>query len=75
MKALTPKEKSVLDFIGKGFSTRQIALELNISYNTVQTHRRSLLKKFDANNSAQLIRMSLTPDLNGNEPNQLNHVK
>jgi DNA-binding NarL/FixJ family response regulator len=64
MKALTPKEKSVLDFIGKGFSTRQIAHELNISYNTVQTHRRSLLKKFDANNSAQLIRMSLTaPDL------------
>ncbi len=56
MKPVTPQEKSILELIGQGFSTRKIALMLKISFHTVQTHRRSLLKKFDASNSAELVR-------------------
>jgi DNA-binding CsgD family transcriptional regulator len=59
MKEITPQEKSILDLIGQGLSTRQIAGMMNISFHTVQAHRRSLLKKFDANNSAELIRKSI----------------
>ena len=56
MKPVTPQEQSILELIGQGFSTRKIAVVLKISFHTVQTHRRSLLKKFDAGNSAELVR-------------------
>ncbi len=59
MKPITPQEKSILELIGQGFSTRKIAQVLKISFHTVQSHRRSLLKKFDAGNSAELIRKAL----------------
>lgn len=55
MKLITPKEQRVLEFIGAGYSTNKIAELMEISVNTVNTHRKSLLKKFDAANSAQLI--------------------
>ena len=66
MKLITPREENVLKLIGEGFSTRRIAELLNISINTVQTHRRSLLKKFNAANSAQLIQKSMLHELKGN---------
>ena len=59
MKPITPQEQSILELIGQGFSTRKIAVVLKISFHTVQTHRRSLLKKFDAGNSAELVRKAL----------------
>ena len=62
MKNITPQEKSILELIGQGFSTRKIAAALNISFHTVQTYRRSLLKKFDAGNSAELVRKALSRD-------------
>ncbi len=59
MKPITPQEKSILELIGQGFSTRKIAQVLKISFHTVQSHRRSLLNKFGASNSAELIRKAL----------------
>mgnify|MGYP003423059320 CR=1 FL=1 len=51
----TPQERNILELIGKGYSTRQIALLLNISFHTVQSHRKNLLNKYNASNSAELI--------------------
>ena len=62
MKAITSQERSILELIGQGYSTRQIALALRISFHTVQTYRRSLLTKFDARNSAELVRKALQGD-------------
>ena len=59
MKSITPQEKSILELISQGLSTRKIANVLNISFHTVQSHRRSLLKKYDANNSAELVKKAL----------------
>jgi two-component system nitrate/nitrite response regulator NarL len=59
MKPITPQEKSILELIGQGLSTRKIAQVLKISFHTVQSHRRSLLNKFDAANSAELIRKTI----------------
>ncbi len=55
MKSITPQERHVLELIGQGYSTRKIALILNISFHTVQSHRRSLMKKFDALNAVDLV--------------------
>lgn len=52
---ITRREKDVLHCISNGLSTREITKELYISRSTVETHRRNLLIKLDANNSAHLI--------------------
>ena len=55
MKKLTPKEQEILELIGKGYSSNQIAFVQQISQHTVETHRKSLLAKFNAKNAAELV--------------------
>jgi DNA-binding NarL/FixJ family response regulator len=52
---LSDREVEVLNFMAKGSSTRQIAVSLFISVNTVKTHIRHILEKLDANNRAQAV--------------------
>lgn len=51
---LTARESEILDFIARGFTSKQIARELNISPYTVNTHRDNLRRKLGAHNGAQL---------------------
>lgn len=53
---LTRREKEVLSLIAEGLTNNQIAEKLFISTTTVDTHRKNLLAKFDAKNTATLIR-------------------
>jgi len=55
MKAISPQERHVLVLICKGYSTRKIALVLNVSFHTVQTYRRSLMNKYNATNAVDLV--------------------
>lgn len=48
-------EKSVLEKIARGFSTKQIAQQLGISEKTVETHRKHLFDKTKVKNVAELI--------------------
>jgi DNA-binding NarL/FixJ family response regulator len=56
---ITPREKEVLDLVGQGKSTKQIADQLNISIRTVESHRINMLKKMKVNNTAELIKKAL----------------
>jgi len=58
MRIIQPskREKEVLGLIANELTTKEIAQTLYISTDTVQTHRRNLLVKFDARNTAGLIR-------------------
>lgn len=53
------RELEVLDYIAKGYSTKEIAVKLFISENTVENHRKSLFRKLKANNMADLIVKSI----------------
>jgi len=53
---ISTREQEVLELISFEFRTREIAKELYISMNTVQTHRKNLLEKMDVKNTAGLIR-------------------
>jgi DNA-binding CsgD family transcriptional regulator len=64
MKHLTDREKKILELIGQGLSSGQIAYVLHISAHTVDSHRKNLLLKFEAKNSAELVRKSLQRDNN-----------
>ncbi|MEJ7646661.1 MAG: helix-turn-helix transcriptional regulator [Chryseolinea sp.] len=63
MSSFTGKEKEVLALISVGLTTKEIAGKLNISYHTVETHRKNLLRKSAAKNSAQLVQMAYAQQL------------
>ncbi|MBS1748852.1 MAG: response regulator transcription factor [Bacteroidetes bacterium] len=55
---ITSREKEVLGLVAEGLTNNEIAQQLFISHTTVETHRKSLLNKFDAKNTASLVRMA-----------------
>ncbi|MBL7852517.1 MAG: helix-turn-helix transcriptional regulator [Cyclobacteriaceae bacterium] len=56
MKPLTAQEKRVLELVSQGLSSIEIAQALGVSAYTVDSHRKNLLMKMEAKNSADLIR-------------------
>jgi DNA-binding NarL/FixJ family response regulator len=56
---LTERETEILRFIAQSFSTREIATMLYLSEFTVQTHRRNLKRKLQAENTADLVRFAI----------------
>ncbi|WP_205461856.1 response regulator transcription factor [Mangrovibacterium lignilyticum] len=53
---ISAREKEILNLIADGDSAKIIGDKLNISPNTVITHRNNLKKKFNAKNTAELIK-------------------
>lgn len=55
---LTQKERSILNYISEGLTSRQIGQKLNLANDTVRDYRDSLIKKFGAINSVNLVRIA-----------------
>lgn len=55
---LTRREKEVLELIAEGMTNNVIGQKLFISTATVDTHRKNLLAKLNAKNTASLVRMA-----------------
>ena len=55
---LTRREKEVLELIAEGMTNAEIAKQLFIGVTTVDTHRKNLLAKFEAKNTASLVRIA-----------------
>ncbi len=54
---LTKKEKEIIRHILDGKESKEIGTALNISINTVATHRKNILKKLKAKNIGEMIRI------------------
>ena len=52
---LTDRELHVLNLLGAGLSTRQIATELGLSFKTVETHRENMKRKLGLRTAAALV--------------------
>ncbi|WP_367915915.1 response regulator [Leadbetterella sp. DM7] len=52
---ITRREKEVLQLIAEGLTNAEVSEKLFISVSTVNTHRKSLLEKFEVKNTATLI--------------------
>lgn len=63
LASLTNRETEILKLIAEAHSTKQIAEELFISVSTVETHRKSIIKKLEANNVAGLVRIAVSEGL------------
>lgn len=55
---LTRREKEVLELIADGMTNIEIAQKLYISVTTVDMHRKNLLAKLEAKNTASLVRIA-----------------
>jgi FixJ family two-component response regulator len=56
---LTEREREVLDMVGRGWSTREIAESLHLSPRTVDTHRANIAQKLGTTSVAEFARLSL----------------
>ncbi|MDH3649772.1 MAG: response regulator transcription factor [Saprospiraceae bacterium] len=56
---ISPRELEVLQLVAEGHTDQEIASQLFISHHTVNTHRKKLLTKFDAKNTAELIKKAM----------------
>ncbi len=61
--SLSRREKEVLQLILKEYTTQEIADKLFISFGTVETHRRNMMIKTGARNTAGLVRVALEYDI------------
>jgi DNA-binding NarL/FixJ family response regulator len=58
MRSLYPRELEVLQLLGHGRTTKEIALELGISAKTVEYYRENLKKKLEVPDSLSLVRLA-----------------
>lgn len=52
---LTRREREILSHLSEGLTSKEIALQLDISYRTVEVYRAKLLRKFNVNNTSGLF--------------------
>lgn len=55
---LTNRELSVLQLMKQGLLSKEIANYLNVSINTINTHRQNILLKLKANNSIEAVNIA-----------------
>jgi len=63
LKALTDREREVLQLLSEGKTTKQISLTLGISGKTVETHRQKIMEKLNISSIAELTKYALREGL------------
>jgi DNA-binding CsgD family transcriptional regulator len=71
MVTISKREFEVLVLISQGLSTKEIATELNLSEETIKTHRKNLYNKFLVKNSPHLIQKAFSEGYLKINPNLL----
>jgi DNA-binding NarL/FixJ family response regulator len=59
VRKLTDRELEIFQMIGKGFSSGQIAGQLNLSVKTISAHRERIKQKLNIKTSGELIRFAI----------------
>jgi len=62
-RALSAREREVLQLIAEGASTKEIAARLHLSVKTIETHRRQIMDKLGIFNIAGLIKYAVREGL------------
>jgi Response regulator containing a CheY-like receiver domain and an HTH DNA-binding domain len=58
-KEITTREQDILRLLSQGLTSQQIAQKLSLSPETIKWYRKRLLAKFNAENTAQMVRQAL----------------
>ena len=60
---LTTREQVILSYVAQGFSSKEVARKLDISYRTVEAHRRNIKQKLGLETLAELIKYAVSHGL------------
>lgn len=60
---LTRREKEILELISEGLTNQEIATRLFLNSTTIDSHRKNMLTKFNAKNTASLIKIAMSNNL------------
>jgi DNA-binding NarL/FixJ family response regulator len=63
LPVLTKREKEVLELIAEGWTNQEIADKLFLNCSTVDSHRKNMLTKFNAKNTAALVKIAVSNHL------------
>ncbi len=61
--ALSPKERQIVQLIADGKSVKEIGLQFNLSPKTVDSHRRKIMTKLQANSIAEITKYAIKEGL------------
>lgn len=59
LESLTEREREVLQLIGEGKNTKQIAKILHVSTKAIEANRRKIMEKLNSNSIADLVRWAI----------------
>jgi DNA-binding NarL/FixJ family response regulator len=59
VEQLSNRELEIFKLIGKGYKRNEIAKELNININTIESHRRKIREKLNLSSSAELSKIAV----------------
>lgn len=60
---LSPREEEVLQLLAEGFTSKEIAMRLEVAVSTVETYRKQLMTKLDLHSVAALTRFAVRSGL------------
>lgn len=63
MNQITQREQEVLHLIAHEHSSKEIANRLFVSYETIISHRKNIMRKLDVKNVAGLVRVGFETGL------------
>jgi DNA-binding NarL/FixJ family response regulator len=66
--ALTPRQREILQLIGEGKGTKEIATHLNVSLKTIDFHKTRLMQRLNIHTTAELMRYAITEGLACDRP-------
>jgi len=56
---LTVRQREITQLLAEGHSTREVAILLNVSVKTAETHRANIMRRLNCRSSVQLVRYAL----------------
>jgi DNA-binding NarL/FixJ family response regulator len=62
-KALTPRQRDVIQLFAEGYPIKQIADHLNLSEKTIEFHKHHIMQSFNLKSNAELVLFALKHDL------------
>ena len=57
---LSPRQKQVCDLIVEGLTSKEIALQLGTTSHTIKAHRAEVMRKFNSDSVAELVRLRVS---------------
>jgi FixJ family two-component response regulator len=68
VRALTARQREILDLVVAGATSKDIARELGLSLSTIEGHRIKILKRMNATGLADLVRMITSSGIGPSKP-------